>query len=352
MRNGKLETIRLGLPSRGKLGDSTVEFMGSCGIRVQKGNERQYQGFISSIPELAVVFQRAGDIVSKIGDGTVTFGVTGYDIVAEQIEENQDILVLYPDLGFGKCDLVVAVPDSWIGVSSIGDISDMSSEMRGKNEKLRIATKFPNLTRDFFYQKGITNFNLVLAEGALESAPNIGYADLIVDLTETGTTLKENRLKQVYGGAILHSQACLIGNRRILRESDTALGIARVLLEMFEAHLRSNNWISVTANVKGESPDDIARHINQEPEIAGLIGPTISLVHPKGSVNQGWYAVDLNVPKDRALTAVSHLRKIGASGIVFKNLTHIFDAECEHYEVLVKSLKRPDSSETWASLLT
>ena len=157
---------------------------------------------------------------------------------------------MYDNLGYGTCELVLAVPDSWVDVSSIEDVADLSVLFRDKGKSLRIATKYPSLTRKWLYERGIVQFSLVEAEGALEAAPSMGFADMIADITTSGTTLRENRLKRVTGGTLLRSQACLVGNRRALLGDTRKLQLADDA-DWIEAHLKAKKFMSVTANIEG-----------------------------------------------------------------------------------------------------
>src|SRR5215472_1958934 len=244
--------IRLALPGKGALEAATSAFLAECGMKVNRKNPRQYLARISSMQELEVVFQRAADIPALVQDGDATFGITGYDILAEhrgyghdeQAEEHDhnDLFVLKRDLEYGHCRLVVAVPESWIDVSTVADLWHLVGYYQThKRRGLRIATKYPILTARFLRQHGITHCKLISPNGALEAAPLTDTADLIVDLTETGTTLRENRLKLLSDGVILHSQSCLIANARLLRENPVALRQAEIMLELIDARMEARS---------------------------------------------------------------------------------------------------------------
>ncbi len=214
---------RLALPGKGALEAATLTFFAECGMKVNRANPRQYLARMGSMPELEVVFQRAADIPSLVQDGDATLGITGYDILAEhrgngdeesdEDDFDDDLIVLERDLGYGSCRLVVAVPETWIDVSTCADLWHLAGYYSThKGRGLRIATKYPALTGQFLRRHGITHCKIISPHGALEAAPLTGVADLIVDLTETGTTLRENHLKLLEDGVVLRSQACLIAN--------------------------------------------------------------------------------------------------------------------------------------------
>jgi ATP phosphoribosyltransferase len=201
---------------------------------------------------------------------------------------------------------------------------------------LRVATKFPNLADPFFRQHGMDDVLFIAAEGTLEIAPTIGYADLITDLVSTGTTLRDNRLKRLVDGQILASQACLIANRDSLQQNSVALGIAKVLLEFIVAHLRARDNVSIFANMRGSSPEEIAARMFTKAVIGGLQGPTLSQVVTRQG--EKWYAAHLVVRKDQLSQAISELRQVGGSGVVVSPVMYIFEEEPEEYRNMLRQL--------------
>ena len=201
------------------------------------------------MPGLAVLFQRAGDIVVSVRDGSVDFGITGWDMVSEYGDANGVIMPLHKELGFGHCTLNVIVPESWEDSHAMADLAKLRAKVA---RPLRAGTKFPNLTGTFFRRHGLEDTRLIKAEGTLEAAPAIGYADLIIDLVSTGTTLRDNRLKAIEDGLILTSQACLIANRDSLKSRSDVLTMARQLLEFIVAHLRATSNVAIYANMRGD----------------------------------------------------------------------------------------------------
>src|SRR5512143_1046311 len=167
--------------------------------------------------------------------------------------------MLHDALGFGQCSLALAVPETWDDVQRVADLISRQAQ---QPERLRVATRLPNLTRSFLAQRGLGEVRLIDSEGTLEAAPTIGYADLIADLVSTGTTLRDNRLRPLRDGIILKSQAVLIGSRSALRERPEVLPIARLLLEYIEAHLRAQGSFMVFVNMRGASPETIAQHMS------------------------------------------------------------------------------------------
>src|SRR5437868_1225944 len=207
-----MTTLRFAIPSKGSLYDGAITFLDSCGLKVSRPNPRRYTAGIRALPEADVLLHRPPDIVEKVAEGEIDLGISGLDLVEELRGDRDDPLILYDDLGFGRAELVVAVPETWIDVSSWFDLADLAVELHAQGRPLRIATKYPALVRRFCFANGINYFRLVDSRGATEAAPGLGYADMVVDITETGTTLRDNQLK-IVGGPILRSQACLIAHR-------------------------------------------------------------------------------------------------------------------------------------------
>jgi len=331
--NGKKRDIRIALPSKGQLADSALQLMEKSGLRVKKPNQRQYRAAIPSLPGIEVLFQRVGDIAVSVRDGIVDFGITGLDIVKEIKDPDNNILIMLDDLGFGGCRLCAIVPEKAENVSSMGDVGKLVGKKGGN---LRVATKFPKLTRAFFKQHDLLDVDVILAEGALEIAPLIGYADMITDLVSSGLTLRDNRLKILDDGLILNSQACLIASRKNLIDSPQVMDVARRLLEFIVAYLRAENNVAVFANIRGESPQEVADLILGKKVIRGLQGPTISQVITHQGEN--WFAVNLIVKKSELAEGISELRSIGGSGVVVTPVNFIFEEEPEAYRRMLAEL--------------
>ncbi len=235
--------MRLSLPSKGRLSEDVLSFLDECGLHVHKPNPRQYEARIPTLPELVVLFQRPSDIVVSVRDGSVAFGITGIDVTEENKGNHNDVIILHDSLGFGQCKLTLAVPENW---NDVTNVLDLQNKIRQLGRPIRVATKYSHLTEKYLSQRNIVH-TLIYAEGALETAPAIGYADIISDLVSSGQTLRDNRLKVLQDGIILPSQAALIANRKALISDIDTLNIARQLLESIEAHLRAVDNGMITA---------------------------------------------------------------------------------------------------------
>ncbi len=356
--NLELET-RLALPGKGTLEAATLGFLAECGMKVNRNNPRQYLARVSSIENLEVVFQRAADIPTLVQDGDAALGVTGYDILAEHRgtgneesdldDYDDDLMVLIPNLGYGNCRLVLAVPETWIDVSTCADLWHLAGYYQThKHRGLRIATKYPTLTGQFLRRHGITHCKIISPHGALEAAPLTDTADLIVDLTETGTTLRENRLKLLDDGVVLRSQACLIANPRLLREHEHTLHVASMMLELIEARLQARNRSLLTAYVQSESLDavqSICTRLNQRLKLidSGLEF-RISTSELAGNSRPHWYTiagvVNAKGSASELLEIVAILRSMGAVHMNVTPLTYRFTEESSSVRTLRERLKR------------
>jgi ATP phosphoribosyltransferase len=324
--------LRIALPSDGELYESTMAFMKACGLAVSRPNSRRYTGSVPAIPGVEVLFQRSSDVAQKVEEGSAALGVTGLDRVLEYRSDEARASVLIEDLEYGRCEFVMAVPNSWMDVTSLSDLADLALEFRQEGKQLRIATKYPRLLRGYLYERGINYFTLVPASGAMEAAPAAGYADLIADLTATGTTLRENQLKQLDEGTILASQSCLIANPVTLSASGESLALARSIVELMEGHLRAEPYYRVTANVRASSAEEVSSTVLARPDLAGLRGPTVARVY--NIEEQDWFNVSLLIKKGKLLEAVDHLRGCGAIDVAASQLSYLFDGHSEAYEAL------------------
>jgi len=334
MDNTEITQVRISLPSKGRLAEESIAFLDACGLSIYKPNPRQYQATIKDLPGVTVLFQRPGDIVTSVRDGSVDFGLSGLDVIEERKGDNGDVLVLHEALGFGACALALAVPENWIEVVDVASLRQYAVSL---SRPLRIATKYPVLTGRFLDQNGIV-YTLISAEGTLETAPAIGYADMICDLVSSGQTLRDNRLRQLADGVIVTSQAALIANIHSLRENPQVLNVAHYLLESFEAHLRAEGNLAIFANMRGKSPESIGEMIFAKTSIGGLQGPTISRVVVREQT-ENWFAVNVIVHRSELFKAINELRAIGGSGVVVMPVTYIFEEEPPRYKAMLAALE-------------
>lgn len=218
-------TVTLAIPSKGRLKEQTLEVLAKAGLAVSlPSDERKYRAHVEGRDDIEVAFLSASEIAGEIGQGAVDLGVTGEDLVRENLADWDQRAEIAARLGFGHADVVVAVPDIWLDVDSMADLDDVAADFRQRHgRRLRIATKYWRLTQQFFSGKhGIQVYRIVESLGATEGAPAAGQADVIVDITSTGSTLKANRLKILDDGVILESEACLVSSKKARGEADVA----------------------------------------------------------------------------------------------------------------------------------
>jgi len=203
--------ITIGLPSKGRLKEKAITFFNNKGLKVLQGNkERNYFATIENKPDLKIIYLHAKEIIQRLGDGTLDIGISGLDLLNESEKNLQDKIIIKKNLHFGNANLVVAVPDDWIDVQTIADLEEVAFDIRLKrNTRLRVATKYPNLTNNFLISKGVTQYKLISSLGATETYPFIGSSEIITDITSTGKTLEDNNLRMLKDGLILKSTACL-----------------------------------------------------------------------------------------------------------------------------------------------
>ena len=205
------DIITIGLPSKGRLKEKSISFFNDKGLKIiQSEKERNYFGTIENKTNVKIIFLHAKEIIQRLGDGTLDLGISGLDLLNESQKNLRDKIFINNNLNFGNANLVVAVPDDWIDVQTITDLEEVSFDIRFKrNTRLRVATKYPNLTNDFLLSKGVTQYKLIPSLGATETYPFIGSSEIITDITSTGKTLADNNLRVLKDGQILVSTACL-----------------------------------------------------------------------------------------------------------------------------------------------
>ncbi|KAL2536982.1 ATP phosphoribosyltransferase 2 [Forsythia ovata] len=345
--NGNVETmpterneVRLGLPSKGRMATDTLDLLKDCQLSVKQVNPRQYVAEIPQISNLEVWFQRPKDIVRKLVSGDLDLGIVGLDTVSEYGQGNEDIILVHEALDFGDCRLSLAIPKYGIfeNVNSLQELAQMPQWT--PERPLRVVTGFTYLAPKFMKDNGLKHVTFSSADGALEAAPAMGIADAIVDLVSSGTTLKENNLKEIEGGVILESQAALVASRKSLNLRKGVLDITHEMLERMEAHLRAVGQFTVTANMRGSSAEEVAELILSQTSLSGLQGPTVSPVFGKrdGMVTADYYAIVICVPKKALYKSVQQLRAIGGSGVLISPLTYIFDEETPRWRQLLSNL--------------
>ncbi|KAH6802445.1 ATP phosphoribosyl transferase 2 [Perilla frutescens var. frutescens] len=332
--------VRLGLPSKGRMATDTLDLLKDCQLSVRQVNPRQYVAEIPQISNLEVWFQRPKDVVRKLVSGDLDLGIVGLDTVMEYGQGNEDLIIVHDSLDYGDCRLSLAIPKYGIfeNVNSLKELAEMPQWTTER--PLRIATGFTYLGPKFMKDNGLSHVTFSTADGALEAAPAMGIADAIVDLVSSGTTLRENNLKEIQGGVIVESQAVLVASRKSLIQRKGVLDITHEMLERLEAHLKAVGQFTVTANMRGSSAEEVAERVLSQPSLSGLQGPTICPVFCKrdGKVAADYFAIVICVPKKALYKSVQQLRMIGGSGVLISPLTYIFDEETPRWRQLLSNL--------------
>ena len=208
--------ITIGLPSKGRLKESSINFFDKNNLKLTtNGGERNYFAEVKNFPNIKIIYLHAKEIIQRIGDDTLDIGISGLDLLNESAANLKQKIEIKKKLDFGLANVVIAIPDDWIDVQTLADLEEVSFDFRDKkNTRLRVATKYPNLTNTFLVSKGITQYKIVPSLGATETYPFIGSSEIITDITSTGKTLRDNNLRILKDGLILKSQACLFYSKK------------------------------------------------------------------------------------------------------------------------------------------
>ena len=219
--------INIGLPSKGRLKQDTINIFKKNKLNIySERGERDLFGYIKKISNVKIIYLHARECIEQLSLGNIDIGFSGYDLLKESEINVQNKILINKRYDYGKANLVLAIPDLWIDVQTLLDLDEVADEFK-KNKKrlLRVATKYPNLTRQFLYSKGVTQFQLVQSLGSTEVSPFTGTAEIISDITSTGATLKANNLRVLKDGEILKSQACLMQSKL----SNKKAGIKKII---------------------------------------------------------------------------------------------------------------------------
>ena len=219
--------LNIGIPSKGRLRKDVLKIFKKNKLNlISERGERDLLGSIKQKKNVKILYLHAREIIERLGDGSLDIGFSGFDLLKESEINTQKKINVLKRYNFGKATLVVAIPDPWIDVQTVADLEEIAFEFKDKKKKrLRVATKYPNLTREFLFSKGVTQFKLIDSLGATEAYPFTGSSEIITDITSTGETLKANNLRVLKDGEILKSQACLL----ISKKSQKTLRIQKIL---------------------------------------------------------------------------------------------------------------------------
>ena len=326
--NGAEGPFVLAIPSKGRLQEAAAAFFARAGLELVQGRgARDYRGAIAGLAGVEVAYVSSAEIVGQLAAGQAHFGVAGEDLVREKVADVEARLELLSPLGFGHANVVVAAPRAWIDVRSMADLDDVASAYRAKRgERMRVATKYVNLTRRFFAEHGVADYRIVESLGATEGAPASGSAELIVDITTTGATLAANALKPLDDGVILRSQATLIASLTAPWGA-RARQAARDIL----ARIAASEEALKSREVRARLPSPAHLAVEAAYERFGAVPATGEDVDPHGFVA-------LHCARGQVAELAGWLLEKGAERVSVAALEQAFSARNALYEALEKRI--------------
>lgn len=308
------EPLVIAVPSKGRLQENAFGFFARAGLPMQQGRgARDYHGAIPGLPDVVVKFLSASEITTQLASGQAHLGVTGEDLVREQIADADGSVALLTPLGFGHANVVVAAPQAWIDVRTMSDLDEVAIDLRTRHgRKMRVATKYVNLTRRFFAEHGIADYRIVESLGATEGAPASGAAEIIVDITTTGATLSANALKVLEDGVILRSEATLVASLAA-PWGERPRAAARAILGRIAAEEAARTTREVRARLAAGTRDTVLARA----EALGARAPYAG----------GDDALLLHCPAGAVFALVDALTTLGAGEIAVRSLDYLFLAD-------------------------
>jgi ATP phosphoribosyltransferase len=326
--------LTIAVPSKGRLQDNAFAFFARAGLPLaQSRGNRDYRAKLNGVPDVEVLFLSASEITAQLAAGAVHLGITGEDLIRETIPDADQMVELLTPLGFGQANVVVAVPQAWIDVRNMHDLDEVAADMRVRHgQRLRVATKYIGLTRQFFARKGLADYKIVESLGATEGAPASGAAEIIVDITTTGATLAANGLKVLEDGVILRSEANLVASLSAAW-GERARMSARTVLSRIAAEETARTTREVRAILSKPEPfatplpaafvQNFEAHIVQEHAVnAGAIsGSAMS------STTMSERAFILRCPYHMVFALVEALLGHGAVDVSVSEASYVFEAD-------------------------
>ncbi len=314
------ESLIIALPSKGRLKEQCEGWLADAGLTLDAdGGERGYWARIRGIEGAEVRFLSAGDIAAALDLGEVHVGVTGEDVLRERAAVLEERVSLLRALGFGRADLVVAAPQSWIDVETMADVEEVAHLYLARTgQRLRVATKYDRQTRTFFAARGVADYRIVESNGATEGAPAAGTAELVVDITTTGATLAANNLKILTDGVILKSEAQLAASLHA-PWTEGQLLVLRGLMSVVEARGRGRGLAA----------------LRWPPE---MDGPAVGAVKPFLDAGVSRRADGLLVPEARLFEVTAALAAAGVGPVSVTRPDYVFEAACLAVDALAARL--------------
>jgi ATP phosphoribosyltransferase len=326
------------VPSKGRLQEQAQDFFARAGFALtQPRGAREYRGAIVGLEDVEVAYLSASEIAAQLAQGAVHLGVTGEDLIRETMPRADERVVLLSPLGFGRANVAVAVPQAWIDVRTMADLDDVATAFRLRHDrKMRVATKYVNLTRAFFAHNGIADYRIVESLGATEGAPAAGSAELIVDITTTGATLVANGLKVIEDGVMLRSEANLVAARGAAwNEAERAT--ARLILDRIVAQDRAQNFREVRT-----------RFAQCDDALLGEARARFGVTAPFGGPTSSGM-LTLHCPPGEVHALAGFLRERGAEAVSVVELGYVFTRDNPLYAKLEAALHSSPEGGGWPS---
>jgi ATP phosphoribosyltransferase len=316
----------VGVPSKGRLQENANAFFTGAGLSVrQAGGGRSYAGTVPGVSGVEIAYLSAAEIARDLVAGRIHLGVTGEDLLRETLAEGAETVELLSPLGFGHANVVVAVPQSWIDVSTMADLDDVAAAFyASRRQRMRVATKYVNLTRSFFARHGVADYRIVESLGATEGAPGAGSAELIVDIATTGATLAANALKVLDDGVMLRSEA----NLAAALSADWTKPVRRVLSEVLGRIAARQRGLAVR-EVRFKAASLAKDAIEKALAAHGAVAPF-------GIAASG--GVTLHCPAAKVYALVASLKQAGVATLSVAGLEHVFEAENPLYARIAAKL--------------
>ena len=307
----------LAVPSKGRLQENASAFFGRAGLKLAQGaGARDYRGKLLGVPDVEVRYLSASEIAAQLASGAAHLGVTGEDLIRETLPDVRGQVELLTPLGFGNATVVVAVPQAWIDVRDMSDLDEVAAGMRARHgRRLRVATKYVNLTRRFFAEKGVADYRIVESLGATEGAPAAGSAEIVVDITTTGATLSANALKVLEDGIILRSEANLVASLKAPWGAGQRAAL-RTVLGRIAAEERARTTREVRAALPESGTIDLAT-------LAGLHEAELPYGAPQGADGE----IVLRCPEGAVFELAGALVEAGARAVTVRRVDYAFAAE-------------------------
>jgi ATP phosphoribosyltransferase len=322
-----MTALVLAVPAKGRLQENTEAYFARAGLGLIKPRgARDYRGTVAGIDGIEVAFISAAEVADQLAAGAVHLGITGEDLVREMIPSADDKVVLLDGLGFGYANVAVAVPEAWIDVRTMTDLDDVATSFRLTHDRrLRVATKYVNLTRGFFARHGIIDYRIVASAGATEGAPAAGTAELIVDITTTGATLAANGLKVIEDGIMLRSQANLVAARSA-PWGKSELATVRLILDRIAGQSRARLYKEVRTRFAGCND-----------ALLGAAKEKFAVTTPFGGPTSSGM-LTLHCPPANIQGLASFLREHGAQAVIVAEIDYVFTQDNPLYAKLAAAL--------------